>query len=159
MSIFRSKAAPDPFPVPAILKNHTRFSDEIQCFLKNFLRCGLTGWCMEILFTALDSLRRREYKLMGNTSVWMFPIYGLAALLGPFSKLLKKWPLSLRGLTYMTMIFTGEYLSGTLLQKRNLCPWDYRKSRFHIRRVIRIDYAPLWFLAGLLFEKITTHRR
>ena len=44
--------------------------------LKNFLKCGLTGWCMEISFTALDSLRRRDMTLKGCTSLWMFPIYG-----------------------------------------------------------------------------------
>ena len=42
---------------------------KLPLFIKNFLRCGLTGWCMEIFFTSLDSLRRRDYKLKGNTSI------------------------------------------------------------------------------------------
>jgi len=29
-------------------------------FSKNFVKCGLTGWCMEILFTSVDALRRRD---------------------------------------------------------------------------------------------------
>lgn len=52
----------------------------------------------------------------------------------------------------MSCIFLGEYVSGMFLKKRNACPWDYSKSRFNYRGVIRLDYAPIWFLTGLLFE-------
>lgn len=122
-------------------------------FFKNFLKCGLAGWCMEILFTALCSLRRRDFTLKGITSLWMFPIYGCAAIIAPLSRLLKDKNIFARGLLYMSLIFSTEYLSGRLLFKKNFCPWDYRKSRFHINRVIRLDYAPCWFFAGLFFEK------
>ena len=126
----------------------------LTAFGKNFLRCGVVGWCMEILYTACNSIRRRDRKLTGSTSLWMFPIYGSAALLAPISRLLKKKSFWKRGLTYMSLIFSGEYLSGSLLRKHSLCPWDYYKSRFHIGRVIRLDYAPLWFCTGLLFERL-----
>lgn len=132
---------------------------KLPLFLKNFLRCGLTGWCMEIFFTSLDSLRRRDFKLKGNTSVWMFPIYGCAALFSPVHRLLRRMPFWVRGLAYMTLIFSGEYISGSLLSKHSMCPWDYGHSKWNIRRVIRLDYAPVWFGAGLLFERILlTHR-
>lgn len=127
-----------------------------KTFLHNFLVCGVTGWCMEITFTALDSLRRRDWKLMGNTSVWMFPIYGLGAFLAPVGRLLRKKPVWLRGLTYMSLIFSAEFITGTLLQKKSLCPWDYSKSPWNVKRLIRLDYAPFWFGAGLLFEKLTS---
>lgn len=127
---------------------------KIPTFLQNFLRCGLTGWCMEIIFTSLDSVRRRDLQLKGNTSIWMFPIYGCAAFFAPVHRLLRKKPFWVRGLTYMSMIFSGEYISGRLLSKRGMCPWDYGKSRWSIQRVVRLDYAPFWFGAGLLFEKI-----
>ena len=123
-------------------------------FCKNFLKCGLTGWCMEILFTSADSLRRRDMTLKGVTSIWMFPIYGSAALLAPVSRLLKRKPAWLRGLTYMSMIFSPEYITGRLLTRHKLCPWDYRKSRWNINRVIRLDFAPCWLGAGLLFERL-----
>lgn len=130
--------------------------NSLKTFGRNFLLCGLCGWCMEILFTALHSLKRRDLRLTGNTSLWMFPIYGSACLLAPFKRLFQRLHISRlkRGLFYMTMIFSVEYLSGCLLWKRGLCPWDYRRSHFHIRRVIRLDYAPWWFLAGLFFERI-----
>lgn len=126
----------------------------LPLFIRNFMRCGLTGWCMEIIFTALDSLRRRDFRLQGNTSIWMFPIYGCAALFAPIYRLLRHKPTWVRGLTYMSLIFSGEYLSGSFLSKHAMCPWDYSRSRFHIKRVIRLDYAPIWFGVGLLFEKI-----
>ncbi len=129
-------------------------SPQAPKFVKSFLKCGLIGWCMEIIFTALDSLRRRDLRLMGNTSLWMFPIYGSAAFLSPISRLLKNKPLWLRGLSYMTLIFSVEYLTGQLLKKHRLCPWNYRRSRWNVNQVIRLDYAPFWFAAGLLFERV-----
>ena len=123
---------------------------------KNFLRCGLTGWCFEILYTSLNSLRRRNMQLTGTTSLWMFPIYGCAAFIEPASRLLSRRPVWVRGVTYMSLIFSGEYLSGSFLRKRGLCPWDYGKNYHNIHRNIRLDYAPLWFGAGLFFERLLT---
>lgn len=123
-------------------------------FVRNFLACGLTGWCMEIIFTSLDALRRREMTLKGNTSLWMFPIYGSAALLKPICRLLKNCPVWLRGATYMSLIYSMEYLSGKLLSKFKLCPWDYSRSRFRVDNVIRLDFAPFWFGVGLMFERL-----
>lgn len=123
-------------------------------FLKNFLKCGLAGWCMEILFTSIDSLRRRDMTLQGFTSLWMFPIYGCAAILSPLSRLLRDRPIWMRGTLYMGLMFSGEYLTGRLLAKRKACPWDYGRSRWNIGKVVRLDFAPCWFLAGLLFERL-----
>ncbi len=130
--------------------------DAFTTFFKNFLKCGLIGWCMEIIFTSIHSFRRRDMTLRGVTSIWMFPIYGSAALLAPVSRLLQKKPTWLRGLTYMGMIFSTEYLTGRLLTRHKLCPWDYGKSKWNINRVIRLDFAPYWFGAGLLFERFLT---
>lgn len=112
------------------------------------------GWCLEILFTSLEALRRRDMTLKGETSLWMFPIYGSAAILSPLSRLLAKKSAWTRGFTYMGLIFTMEYLTGRLLSRRKICPWDYGRSRWHVDRVIRLDFAPYWFCAGLLFEQL-----
>ncbi len=126
-------------------------------FIKNFLKCGLIGWCMEILFTAAGALRRRDYTLKGNTSLWMFPIYGCASFLAPLFRLLHSKAIWIRGLVYTGLIFIMEFFSGTLLRKKSLCPWNYSRSKWNIGKVIRLDYAPLWFLAGLFFEQTLTH--
>ena len=111
---------------------------------------------MEILFTAFDSFRRRELKLMGKTSIWMFPIYGMAVLIEPAYRATRKMPALFRGLIYSAGIFSIEYMSGSLLKKRGICPWDYSRAKSNIRGVIRLDYAPVWMAAGLIFEKILT---
>ncbi len=134
--------------------NLIKMNQKTPLFFKNFIRCGLVGWCMEIIFTSLNSLRRRDLRLQGTTSIWMFPIYGCAACLEPISRLLKSRPFWVRGLTYMSLIFSAEYLTGSLLQRHALCPWDYQRSRWNIKRIIRLDYAPYWFGAGLLFEQL-----
>lgn len=131
----------------------------IYKFIHNFIVCGVAGWCMEIFFTALHSLRRRDLKLKGTTSIWMFPIYGAASLLAPLFRLMRHKSLWLRGFTYMALIFFAEFTAGSLLSRRALCPWDYSRSRFHIKRLVRLDYAPNWFGAGLLFERLLTRKK
>ena len=121
---------------------------------KNFLICGLTGWCMEILFTSADCIRKKDRRMIGQTSLWMFPIYGMGAFLVPLSTLIKKWHIALRGLVYATLIFMVEFLSGRLLWEKNACPWDYSRSKWNISKVIRLDFTPYWIGVGLLFEKL-----
>ena len=125
-------------------------------FRKNFFICGLTGWCIEIIFTSLGAFLQGDLRLIGQTSLWMFPIYGLAAFIKPLYEVIKKLPLLLRGCIYSFCILTCEYISGMLLKKHHLCPWDYSNSPTNINGVIRLDYAALWALAGLLFERIVT---
>lgn len=122
--------------------------------MKKFIQCGITGWCLEIMFTGIHSLLVRDKKLMGQTSLWMFPIYGCAVIFSPMSKILKNRSVLCRGIHYMLTIFAAEYSFGYILKKLGRCPWDYSKARFNINGLIRLDFAPCWFGAGLLFEKI-----
>lgn len=123
--------------------------------MKNkFILCGLIGWCLEIFWTGLKSFQRRQMKLIGHSSIWMFPIYGMAAVIGPVSKYLKELSALHRGSIYTMGIYFMEFTTGSLLTKFQICPWDYSQSPFNYKGLIRFDYAPLWFLAGLFFEKI-----
>lgn len=122
--------------------------------MRNFLKCGMVGWCLEVFWTGLGALFSGEKKLTGQSSLWMFPIYGMASFIGPLYRMLKGKPFLVRGYVYGWLILGVEYLSGCLLKKKDLCPWDYSKARFNIKGVIRVDYFPLWVLAGLLFEKV-----
>ena len=96
---------------------------------KRFIFCGLVGWCLEIFWTGLKSLQRRQMKLMGHSSIWMFPIYGMAFLFAPISRLLN-----------------GKSVW--------VCPWDFSVANLNVYGVIRLDYTPVWFLTGLLYEKL-----
>ncbi|MBO5303083.1 MAG: hypothetical protein J6A92_03435 [Lachnospiraceae bacterium] len=121
---------------------------------QNFAICGLTGWCMEILFTSFGAFRKKDRTLTGKTSVWMFPIYGMAAIIGELYPALKKYPPAIRGGLYGVGILSVEYLSGRFLKKHKLCPWDYSEAKLNVHGVIRLDYLPLWMGAGLIFERI-----
>ena len=98
---------------------------------------------MEILFTGLHSLQNENHKLTGNTSIWMFPIYGMASFLSPICRRLKGKSLVLRGGVYTCCIFIGEYITGSFLRKFEACPWDYSEARLNINGLIRLDYAPV----------------
>ncbi len=109
---------------------------------------------MEILFTSFGALRKKNMKLIGQTSIWMFPIYGMAAVIEPLYRHIKGVPALFRGMIYSVGIFICEFISGSLLKKHDLCPWDYSHAKTNIHGVIRLDYAPLWMAAGLIFEKL-----
>ncbi|MDO5416053.1 MAG: hypothetical protein Q4F29_02535 [Lachnospiraceae bacterium] len=139
---------------------------------KNFLKCGTAGWCLEILFTSVESILTQDWRLMGKTSLLMFPIYGLGALLWPIGQMTDRWlrtgaerlsgirqaarrDLVLRhGMMDMVLIFSAEYLFGFWLRRLGICPWDYSGRPTNVNGLIRLDFAPLWFFTGLLFEAI-----
>ena len=123
---------------------------------KDFIKCGVIGWCMEIVFTAIGSLRRREMQLVGQTSLYMFPIYGCAAFFKPVFFLVKRLSFPLRGLFYAASIFTAEFLSGAFLSRHSVCPWNYGRHRWHINGLIRLDFLPFLSMAGLLYEHVLT---
>ena len=121
-----------------------------------FLFCGFIGWCLEILWTGLHSLLQGDASMKGTTSLLMFPIYGCAAVIAPLNARIYTFPLVYRGLLYMFGFYLVEFLSGSVLKQFSMCPWDYSGAAFQYRGIIRLDYAPLWFAAGLIFEKILT---
>ena len=121
---------------------------------------------MEILFTSAESIAAGDMRLMGRTSLLMFPIYGMGAVLGPLSLRVDRWlgderTLGLRdriwrhGVNDMVLIFAAEYLSGFFLRRAGICPWDYTGRGLNIDGLIRLDFAPCWFGAGLLFERLS----
>ena len=114
---------------------------------------------MEILFTSLGGLLRGDLLLNGHTSIWMFPIYGLAAVIGPLSVRLRHWPVLLRGCFYGAGIMLVEFISGSFLRLFSLCPWDYSKTHYNISGLVRLDYFPVWFTAGLIFEYILSQKK
>ena len=121
---------------------------------------------MEIIFTSFESITSKDLRLMGRTSLLMFPIYGMGALLGPIAKGIDRWlgeegnltrkdKFWRHGIGDMVLIFCAEYATGSFLKARNMCPWDYSGHLFHVDGLIRLDFAPFWFAAGLFFEMLT----
>jgi len=119
-----------------------------------FIIYGAIGCLMEVLWTGLYALISKNYRLSSKTSLWMFFIYGMVVFLEPFFRLTSPLNFLLRGLIYALFILLGEFISGSILKRADLCPWDYSHTRFHVKGVVRFDYLPAWAIAGLVFEQI-----
>jgi uncharacterized membrane protein len=122
-----------------------------------FILYGLGGWCGEVLFTALtDSLPKRDWRLVGTTYLWMFPIYGLLVFLyEPVHDLIRDYPLPLRALIWSIGFTTVELVTGWLITRvTGRCPWDYSEKRFAINAYIRWDFFLVWAIIGLALEPV-----
>lgn len=123
--------------------------------MKRFVLYGLAGWCMEVFYTGLYSLFMGDTKLSGTTYIWMFFIYGMAVFLEPIHNKIMGLHFVIRGGVYAVLILLTEYFTGWLLSKLiGVCPWDYGSGKYIVKGFTRIDSAPLWGAAGLLFEKL-----
>lgn len=146
-------------------------TNRITGLFHNFIRCGIAGWCLEVMFTSVDSIMAGDWRLIGRTSLIMFPIYGMGAFLLPISRVMDRFLTGLpgfsdagrdrisqpakiirHGLIYMVLIFIAEYVTGIWLTSLGICPWDYSQWPDNVGGVIRLKFAPLWFGTGLLFE-------
>ena len=123
-------------------------------YRKLLMRCGTIGCCIENICNACNYNRQRNWSLKGVTGLWMVPIYGLAYFSLPIYKLIKKQCCFVRGCIYTIGIFTIEFISGFYLKSKKICPWSYQKSGLNINGVIRLDYAPFWFIESMFYETI-----
>lgn len=148
------------------MEKRRKFSKKGEDWLAGFIKCGIAGWCMEILVTSAESVAMGDMRLMGRTSLLMFPIYGLGVLLRPIGRWMDEWigdgeriqkgdRFWRHGICAMVLIFAAEYATGFLLKKLGICPWDYSGRLFSVDGLIRVDFAPCWFFAGRLFEHLT----
>lgn len=156
------------------INHENNHENKIYGLFLNFCRCGIAGWCLEVMFTSVDSIMAGDWRLIGRTSLIMFPIYGMGALLLPISRFIDSWLTGLpgledagqdrlgragrairHGLIYMVLIFIAEYITGIWLTSVGICPWDYSLWPDNVGGVIRLKFAPLWFMTGLLFEYLT----
>lgn len=123
--------------------------------IRKFIIYGMLGWITEIVWTGLGSLFLRKWTLDSHTYLWMFPIYGSAIFLEYVHEEIRDYKWWVRGFVYMTLILSFEYLTGYFLDLIvGACPWDYSGTPFSVNGYIRLDYAPVWFTAGLIFEQI-----
>ena len=120
--------------------------------MTRFLIFGVIGWCLEIIWTGFGALFRGDFRMSSKTSVWMFPIYGCAAFFRPVIYSVLPYPLILRGLFYVLLIFSIEFIAGITMKQFHACPWDYSEAKLNVKGIIRLDYAPVWFVVGMLFE-------
>jgi uncharacterized membrane protein len=131
--------------------------------LRNLFIYGILGILTEVLFTGIKSLIEKNWRATSQTYLWMGPIYALGGLTLKFihdsvvvSHNIYINALLLAFMFYVPLIYGFEFLSGWLLEKIiGRVPWEYGPGRFTIIGLIRLDYAPFWFLLALCFEPIT----
>jgi len=124
-----------------------------------FVLYGLGGLCGEVVFTALtESLPRRDWRLQGTSYLWMFPIYGLLAILyEPVHDLIRDLPWWVRAVIWALGFTAVELVSGWLITRLfGRCPWDYVAAgkRFAINPYIRWDFFVVWAVIGLALEPV-----
>jgi len=122
-----------------------------------FVLFGALGIALEVFCTAIENLRRKKDKcLRGTSSMWMFFIYGSAHFIVLLvTTYFSEFNILLRGLIYMLLFYALEFCSGVILKKYKAVPWDYSgDTKYHFRGIIRLEFAPLWFIGGLVAEAV-----
>ena len=122
-----------------------------------FVIYGALGWCLGIVWTAVEDRVRgkaTDWRLRGQTSLWVFPLFGLVAVLyEPLHDGLRSLPWFMRGVTYALGFWLVEYSSGWLLRKLlGECPWDYSDWRGNLQGIITWEFGLVWFGFGLALE-------
>lgn len=101
---------------------------------------GCLGWSAEIVWTALTNACDKN--LRGHSYLWMFPIYGLLALLyDPMHVFVAHLHFPLRAALYGIGFLLIEYLAAAVLDLLlGTVPWDYNRSapgyRWNIRGTV-----------------------
>lgn len=119
---------------------------------------GLLGLGLECAFTAaLDAKDADNPYLLGHSSLWYVPLYAVLPLL--VMQGLGHWlftqPWPVRGLVYTALAFAFEFLGmGALRLMLGSSPSEasYFQSKWNVKGLIRLDFAPAWCVAGFLFE-------
>jgi hypothetical protein len=123
---------------------------------------AVLGLGLETLFTAaLDWQDDPKRHLRGHSSLWYLPLYATAPLiLKALLPRIDAWAWPVRGLIYMVLLFALEYVSmGALRLLLGESPSEksYYTRHWNIHGLVRLDFAPAWFVAGLLLEWVYTH--
>jgi uncharacterized membrane protein len=131
--------------------------------VRRFLAYGFLGWALEVAFTGVtDSFGLRDRRLRGHSYLWMLPVYGAGGLL--LERLhdrlaARRVPRWARSLVYTAGIYGLEFGSASLLERTTgHVPWRYLTG-MHLRGYVRLDYAPLWYGCGWLFEALERELR
>lgn len=119
---------------------------------------AIAGIGLEVVETAfLDYPKTKDIRLQGHASVWYIPFYAVLPLayLSALGPAIFPLPLPARAVIYTLSFFALEYLSMGLLRLtlgKSPSEDSYRKSRWNVHGLIRLDLWPVWMAFGLIFE-------
>lgn len=98
-----------------------------------------------------------DWLLVGETSLWSFPLYGsIAFLYESLHDALRAQFFLVRALVYLIGFWVIEYAGGWLVGKiTGKPPWDYSKSPGgSLNGLIRWNFVLVWPVVGLALEPI-----
>tara|TARA_B110000908_G_scaffold52298_1_gene63847 strand:- start:11 stop:418 length:408 start_codon:yes stop_codon:yes gene_type:complete len=117
-----------------------------------FIFIGIT---MEVIATSImDFIKFRDPKLKGETYLWMVPIYAAVPYIFMFvTTQLGDIHWVLKGFIYMAAFYILELITGLIIKALvGVSPWNYKNYRFHYMEIICLEYAPVWFIYGIVGE-------
>lgn len=118
---------------------------------------AIHGYVTEVMFTAAwEFVVNLNWKFPGNTSVWSLFIYGLSTLIieKMYIRLRDHMSLFWRAIIYMIWTYCWEFSTGYILKHFDACPWDYTPFEGDFMGLVTLEYAPLWFIGGIVGEQI-----
>ena len=118
---------------------------------------GMFGICVEVVFTAIfDLFTKKRIALMGQTSLWMFPIYAFGLSYGfDLAEIVIQNDI-IRYLSYPIWVWMIEILVGYPLLKFGIRIWDYSylSKQKQWKGIISFVHFPIWISLGIMVEYI-----
>jgi len=134
------------------------YQNNFMDILIRFVIYGCFGLLMETVWTGFGSAVKGDKNLKCSTYLWMFPIYGMGVILEPAHELIRGFLWIYRGFIWAAIIFLIEYATGYILKLTiGGCPWNYDGDGeiiASVKGIIRLDFLPVWFCVGLIFERL-----
>lgn len=109
-----------------------------------FLVFGCIYSFLEVGFHALKYINDFGMSLVGYTSLWMFPIGGLSALLVGLINEKFDIPFILEILLGGLIITFIEFTSGSILRLLDIEIWNYYDMYFNYKGLICLEFSLLW---------------
>jgi uncharacterized membrane protein len=117
-----------------------------------FIFIGIT---LEIVATSImDFIKYRDPRLKGESYLWMLPVYAVVPYIYMFvTSTFKDSGWMMKGFIYMISFYLLELVAGLIIKRLvGVSPWNYKNYRFHFKEVICLEYAPVWFIYGVVGE-------
>ena len=111
---------------------------------------------MKVIATSImDFIKYRDPRLKGETYLWMLPVYAVVPYIYLFvTSTFKDSGWIVKGFIYMIAFYLLELMAGLIIKALvGVSPWNYKDYRFHFKEVICLEYAPVWFIYGVVGER------
>ena len=127
---------------------------------------GALGLLLEVTFTGIRSIIRRDWAAPATTYLWMPLVYGPAGLTLHMLSSAFDLPLLVKALIYTLVIYCFEFVGGLVLAgltdilqavlggtNGGDVPWHYDDTMAPMG-IVNFRYFPLWFALAMCFERI-----